>query len=409
MTAAQYLEALALKENAGMDDVEKRFLEVVKERVQAMTESYDEAAVAAEEQWLRGFHDFFFQYTIRWAGQKARERTEKDSPDAAKLKADAKATIEALQKNIAAFALCYMHINRYVTLLRDEIKKEEIRTGISTPKNIKWTADAGIVIARYKKQQKQLVADNARLRAAREAMEMIEKDMISTRGALTTLFGREESEVMMRRIVASLRIADFRRARVVLKELIEAKKKFNLDAKAAAAAEQTLMETGARLIETASSYAKELAGPDNRLFLRPIEVDIAWNSQVLELRKIKAFLAKHHLPYMQYKVDALFHLKDKLMVLGSHESLVILYKRLVTGLAAPLNDIRTLRLYENEVVERVKWLLEGQFQEVPKILERAREAVAEFREGSEEFREIAALHVEEVAIADSMLASGTDD
>ena len=65
-----------------------------------------------------------------------------------------------------------------------------------------------------------------------------------------------------------------------------------------------------------------------------------------------------------------------------------LYKRLIMGIAVPLKDIKVIRMYENDVLNHVKYLLSGHFQELPKILQRAEETVQEFRITVDEIEEI---------------------
>lgn len=402
------LQILELEPSADIAQAERRFMDIVKQRIQSVSESYDEKAVAAEEQWLRNLHGQFFPFVLKRAAERLKDKDRpKDHPDAAKLKTEAKKTVEALQKNIVEFALCYMHLNRFLTLLRDEIKREEIRTSSLTSRNIKWTADAGTIISRYQKEKKQIVADIARMKSSRTLLEQIEHDMITVRGHLAILCGRENGETLHRRLTAALRTADFKKARSIATDIEKMKKKFGLDQKAIIESETAITTLINRLIETVSSNTSILKGPYEKLFLRPIETDIAYNVMVQDMKKIRGFLAKYHLPYMEYKLDTLFHLKDKLLVVGSMESLMTLYLRLINGIAGPLPDLREVRLFESEVLGRITYLLQGQFEEVPKILARARETVQEFRDGRQEFEDTEKINLEEVAIApDAAVAEG---
>ncbi len=397
-TAAGFLQTLNLPDGKDINLIERRFLDLVKDHIYAVAESYDEEQVAREEDWLAEFHNSFFQYAGQWITEQMLARgDEAEHPEALKLVTTARGAIEALQKNIIAFSQCYMHINRFMTLLRDEIRREEIKVG-AIPKNVKWTSDAGVIIARHKKRKKQIIEDNRRMRESRDLLEKIEGDMMVLRKSISTLYGKETGETYARRIISSLRTSDFKKARKAVQDLLSTKAKFSLDLKGSNEAHKNLEETATRLIDTISAQVKVLQGHDNKLYLRPIETDMAFNAQVQELRKIKSFLAKYHLPYMQYKLDSLFHLKDKLLVVGSLESLLTLYKRLIMGIVGPLKTIRDVRLYEHEVLDHISWLLNGQFQEVPKILERARETVSEFRESRKEYEELEKMSLQEVAI-----------
>ena len=67
-------------------------------------------------------------------------------------------------------------------------------------------------------------------------------------------------------------------------------------------------------------------------------------------------------------------------------------------------EIKEVRMYESEVINRVSYLLEAQFQEVPKIMERANETVKEFRDGCKDFEEVIYKDIED--LADSSGAQG---
>lgn len=403
--------ALGLPPEAAPDAVEGKFLDIVRARIQSVAETYDEAAVQAEETTLRALHTEFFRFMMLWAtAEMKKPQDHKDHPDAAKQKKRAKTLIESLQQNIIEFALCYMHINRFTTLLRDEIRRAEIKMGGPAPANVKWTADTGLVINRYRKQKEILLHDLQRFADVRDELAAVDADLLAIRQLLIALFGSaEKAEPYMRRFVASLRTAEFKRARNAVREIAEAKKKFGLDQKTQDQQVAMLEAAAARIIDIIEKNQKKLASRDDgKLFLRPVEADLAYNANVRELQKIKGFLAKYHLPYMEYKMDTLFHLKEKLMVVGSLDSLMVLYRRLVAGVARPLPDIREVRLYESEVLDKTSYMLEGQFQEIPKILARAYETVQEFRDSNRDFEQTAALaDFHEVAVDEQQAAAGT--
>ena len=385
-------QTFELKPGMSLDAAEAQFLAVVRERIQSVAENYDEVRVREEEEALRAMHREFFQYSMHWAATELKKpRPAPDHPDAAKQKKNARAQIEALQGQIADFALCYMHINRFTSLLRDEIRGTETRSVEGAGKKIKWTSDAGIMMARYRKQRRKLLADTARLREAHPVLESLDNALNTIQGAISGVYGADKEEPLMRKIVSALRTGDMNRAAGAVHEITETKRKFGIDQKAqeqqAAALAAALGEAVALVGKNAAALA---SGEENKLFLRPAEADIAYNGYVQELQQIRAFIVKYQLPYMEYKLDSLHHLRDKLMVLGSLDSLMVLYRRLLAGLVAPMTDIKDVRLYESEVVEKARYLLEGQFQEVPKIYERAVETVQEFREGTSDFEAMAA-------------------
>lgn len=385
-------QTFELKPGMSLDAAEAQFLAVVRDRIQSVAENYDEARVKEEEESLRALHREFFQFSMHWAAAELKKpRSTPDHADAAKQKKNARAQIEALQGQIADFALCYMHINRFTSLLRDEIRRTEGGSADMAGKKIKWTSDAGVMMARYRKQRRKLLADTARLREAHTVLESLDNALNTIQGAIGGVYGADKEEPFMRKIVSALRTGDMNRAAGAVREITETKRKFGIDQKAQeqqAAALATALASAVALV--AKNAAALASGEENKLFLRPAEADIAYNGYVQELQQIRAFIVKYQLPYMEYKLDSLHHLRDKLMVLGSLDSLMVLYRRLLAGLVAPMTDIKDVRLYESEVVEKARYLLEGQFQEVPKIYERALETVQEFREGTGDFAEMAA-------------------
>ncbi len=398
-----FLASLGFMEPADIDAVERRFLEVVKEHLQGIASNFDEEAVKKEEKWFREFYGRFFQYALQWVMDEARNNKIQPSPPAIKLKKQAREVMDDLQRHMIEFSCCYMHINRFMTLLRDEIRGEEARLGLTTGRDTKWTADAGTIIARYKTQRRLIAENMSRMRNARPILESLEDPFITFRQAISRIHGADKLDTLQRPVIAALRTKDFRRARAALTEVSEAKKKFSVDQKSADAAVHDLLTAGKIIIDTCETHQDLFMSEEKRLYLKAAESDHAYNVQIRELRKIKGFLGKYYMPYMQYKLDMLMHLKDKLLVNGSLENQMTLYKRLISGLARPLADIKEQRLYESEVLERIKYLLAGQFQEVPIVLARAQETVSEFRQGADEFRDIEKIDPKEIDV------NGDDD
>lgn len=405
MDLETFLQELGQPVNAGLDAVEPVFIEKLKERLQVVADHYNETELQQEEQWLRGFIAAYFAYVQHWVGREAvRFKDVKEFDTAPALKKQAKEVVTELENYISEFVSCYMHIGRFMTLLREEIRKEEIKA-VGDARRIKWTADAGVVIARYRKEKKALLERMERLGKARTVLERIEGDFDVVRGGAITLFGgRDKAEPYTRRLFASLRVSDFRKARKAVQEIVDAKKKFGLDQKTAKQTQDNLEAGANRILELMEKEQELLVSEEKKLFLRPIETDIAYNNDIKELQKIKAFLAKYHLPYIQYKLDMLSHLKDKLLVLNSLESLMTLYKRLILGIALPLKDIKTVRLYESEILNHVKYLLTGHFTELPKILQRAEETVNEFRQSRSELEEFEKLDLQEIEVSEQQAA-----
>lgn len=406
MNLDNFLQDLELPVNAGLDEVEQAFMGKLKERLLHVVQNYNETELQAEDQWLRGFLRQFFDYSLHWVSKESEKyKGVKEFDTAPGVKQQAKSTITDLQDYIGEFVSCYMHLNRFMTLLRDEIKEEEIRmaTGGGQEK-VRWTADAGVIIARYRKEKKQLVARTERMGAARKILEQIENDFDQIRAAAINLFGKDKAEPYVRKFVAACRVLDFRKANRALKDIQDAKKKFGMDQKTVNQNLKAILGSGEKILKTIEENKDTLTSEENRVFLKPVETDLAYNGDIKELQKIKGFLAKYHLPYMQYKLDTLNHLKDKLLVMNTLESLMTLYKRLIMGIAMPLKDIKTVRMYESEILNHTKYLLTGHSAELPKILQRGEETVQEFRQSRLELDEFEDLDLSEITVSEPQAA-----
>lgn len=396
MSVEQFLRDLEQPQNADIEPVEKKFMEQVKDRIQAVTETYDEKLVEGEEAWLRAFHKDFFDFSVAWVKQELQENAgRKNHPDAAPLKQDAQAMISGLQTNIIEFALCYMKINRFITLLRDEIKKEEIRMG-SAVGNMNWSSDLGDVIAKHRGQKRRLLGETEQLGEARVILEKAEVHFGHMNKALVSLFGSDKATTLMRSYFSGLRIMDDVRIRKALRAIKETKKKFSVDQKSYKAGIETIEKAAADIQGLLEENREVLTDQDGKFYLKPMETDLAYNGKIEDLKKIKGFLAKYHLPYMQFKLDSLARLKEKMLVVGSLESLMTLYRKLLSGLAQPLTSLEEVRAFENDAVNPAKYLVSGHFQEIPNIWRDAQKAVQEFRDGRKEFEEIEKMELQTI-------------
>lgn len=390
MTGNPFLNALGFEEyDPDFDHVERRFLAAVKGRIQAIQKSYDPAEVKASEKWLRDFHAEFFQYSLQWANQQLqKDKDVPNHPAAPRLKKEARGTLTQLQTSIIEFAVCYMHLDRYLTILRDEIREEESRIALYAPVNAKWTPDVGEVIMRYKKNRRLLRQRLRQFDMAQQPLEQLSGNLDLLRDKVTGLFGNERSTALMRSFIASLRVADFTKSKRVLGEIEQTRKKFVVDQKKAEADLKDILSLGNEIISFVQEKRDLLSSRDVKLFLRPEETMVIRKTTQDEVDMMNGFLAKYHLPYIQGKLEVILHLREKLLIVGSLESLLTLYKHLINGIARPMSDERTIREYEIKTLERVRFLLAGQFAELPNIIERAEKVVHEFRESREDFKEI---------------------
>lgn len=391
------IETLALSPNGPMPDdgvdsfdrVERAFMDHVKSRIQTITDSYDDEAVQQEELYLRRIYPQFFDFTLQWVkDQMGKTRAEKNHPDAMALKRDARAVLSALQNDIIAYSICYMHITRFMTLVRDAIKNDESQSVLpNVAKDIKWTADTGLMLGRNKKRKAEIDALKARYVCANDLFGSFGDRLGAFEYDLNELFARDDAEKILRSLRASLRVGDFDRASAALKQIETTGAKFTLDRKASEAAQGVLLMNGRFIIKFMQTNADALTGEDGKLLLSASELKILIDAQEVEVRRIRAFVVKYNLPYMEYKLESLNRLRDRLMVIGSMEGLITLYRKLIFGLANPLRNLEDVRSYEADVLGLIKHLQASQFQDTAKIYQTAQETVSEFRHARQEYSE----------------------
>jgi hypothetical protein len=397
MTQHPLLDMLALPPPASaqsgaadsFDRVERAFMDHVKTRIQTMIDSYDDEAVHQEEVYLRRIYPLFFDYALQWVKEQMdKNRGEKSHPDALGLKKEARTVLASLQNDITSFSICYMHIMRFMTLVRDAIKSDEERGIIvSGGRDIKWTSDTGLMLGRNRKRKGEIDALNLRYAQAHALFSAFGDQIGEFEASVTDLFSSEDAEKILRGLRSALRMGDFTRAGVALKQVQAITPKFTLDRKASEAAQGVLMLQGRAIIDFMAKNAPVFTGEDGKLLLNPSELKILMDAQAIEVRRIRAFVVKYNLPYMEYKLEGLGRLRDRLQVIGSMEGLMTLYRKLITGLAQPMKTLEDVRSYESDVLGLIKHLQSSQFSDIPKIYQTAAETVSEFRIARDEYSE----------------------
>jgi hypothetical protein len=219
-----------------------------------------------------------------------------------------------------------------------------------------------------------------RWKEALPLLSVLDRELQALRQAVEKAAGPERAETAMRSFAAALRMKDFERARKALGDIAEAGKKTGQS--------DSLQKNGDNIIALCEQKQDIFVSEENRLYLKGSEVDQASAALLKEIIRVKAAMAKYYRPYMHNKLDLMAGHKDKLQLIGLMEGQVILYRRLLTGFARPLADMKDVRTYESEVLEKIKYLINYKFVEIPVIRTRADETLHEFLHGSQEFREI---------------------
>ena len=398
MSTHPVFEILGIPPGSGLDQVERAFMDHVKTHIQAASDNYDDDQVQKEERYLRQVYPLFFDYSVLWIkDQLVKNAREKSPPEALRLKKEARNVLTSLQNDILSFAICYMHISRFMTLVRDEIKSKNMKAVGFGHKPIKWTSETGMMLGQNKKRKMEIDALNAQYAEALTLFAGIEKIQGDFEQGVATLFSRADAEKLLRGFRASIRISDFDRAGRALAEITALPSKSTPERRAA------LLASGREILEFFKKNARRLVGDERKLFLNAGEIKVMQDAHDSESRKIRAIMLKYNLPYMEYKLEGLARLLDRLMVIGSTEGLMTLYRKLITGMAAPLRSMEEIRGYESEVLGLIKHLQASQFQDIPKIYAAAAQTVEEFRQVRNEYEADMDQHLREQGAADAAL------
>ncbi|HOO82141.1 MAG TPA: hypothetical protein PK513_06540 [Alphaproteobacteria bacterium] len=370
MMQQNFLQVIGLKDDADISVAGTRFVECVKEYISHVEKTASKDTIAKEETDVTTLYKSFFPYSVGWARQEREKNiNQKNHPNAAKLKEKAASVIDDLQNNIIDFALCYMAIGRAIGIINAEMK----RSPESNEKEVIWTSETGVMLSKQRKKRAQLLEDNKRLQQAKELLEQIYPRYAAAEKAVSEIYGADQVEKLLRSYRSGLRTGNFDKARKAIEKLLTEKNKFAFDKKKVEAAKDKIQAETKAYTDFLEEHREILSTGDKKLFLKPTEVDIILDANLIELAQSEAFIKKYFRPFLKFQIESLKHLRTKLLVVGSLESLMTLYIRMMRGIAEPLTDIKAVRLYESEVIEHVMYLLGGQFQEVKNINARIQE------------------------------------
>lgn len=394
---------LGLPPGSNLDQVERAFMEHVKTHIQAASDNYDDTAVQNEERYLRQIYPIFFDYSVLWIkDQLVKNAREKSHPEALRLKKEARNVLVSLQNDILSFAVCYMHITRFMTLVRDEIKRNNMKAVGFGHKPIKWTSETGMMLGQNKKRKQEIDALNARYIDAIALFATIQPVQTEFEQGVAATFSREDAEKILRSFRSSIRMSDFEKARRALADITSLPSKSPPERRAA------LLAAGRQVLEFFVANGEILVGDERKLFLNAAEIKIMQDAHENESRKIRAIMLKYNLPYMEYKLEGLSRLLDRLMVIGSTEGLMTLYRKLIIGMASPLRTLEELRGYESDVLGLIKHLQASQFQDIPKIYAAAAQTVEEFRIVRSEYEADMDMHLREQDSAELSLKAAAE-
>ena len=375
MTSQNFAQIIGLKDDADISVAGTRFIENVREYITFVENNPPEEGIEKEKTEVTVLYQSFFPYSVEWAkNEREKRENEENHPEALGLKDKGSAAVGDLQNNLIEFALCYMRIHWVIGLINAEMMK----TPEPDEKDVEWTGETGVLLGKYRKQRKQLLAANETLSTCNDLLETINPQRAAVEKCAVDLMGEELANKTLSPYRSGLRTGNFEKARKALASAVKAKKKFAFDKKKMAQKEDTMKAAGEAYIAFLEEHQDILRASDDKLYLKPSEVSVLKHAHDRELEKKEEFIKKYFRPFLNHQVKTLKYLRKKLLVLGSLENLMTLYIRMMRGIAEPMPDIKTVRLYESEVIEHVTYLLGGQFQEVKNIESRIEEILQEF-------------------------------
>ncbi len=360
------------------------FSNAVKGYAQYVQEHADVKAKDTQNKVIRKALVDFFAHAVHWTTlERKKHQKVKDIPEATDLKKSAAAAIKDVQNNIIEFCICYADIGRSMGLVQKDLQDYKDKT--SAPKDFKWTSDTGDVLKRFQKERQHLIKSNARLTQGERVLEQADVYWQNTESLMAKFMSADNVTTTTRTLKSALRNTDFKKAQQIIGALENQKKKFALDKKNEQQTIQDLQKNAALYIKYLDEALDDITMQDGKIFLSPNEVAVVINSQEREIEQKNTYIDKYHLPYMENKHKSLSNLRDKLLIVGSIESLITLYMKLMRGLANPMNDLKKLREYESKVVENVNFLRTGQFKEIARIDKRKDDMMTEFYETMDDF------------------------
>ncbi len=358
MAEQQIAKALGIGEGADISDTASIVMKKIRQYIAASKASGDVSKASVENATLEKFYNVFFTQSSSWANlQKAKMSHIETHPDTQSLRKAAKPMKEKLKKRLLDAGLCVMQLDRVEGYMRKQVDAYVAEAGQG--QKMQWSSDSDKILEKYVTEYHALVASNAELSKAVAALEDID-------GSLDALPGDVQTKVLRH-----LRSRDFDKA----KDVVSGAKD---DARTAA-------QTYIHAVEAKQAV---LVGRDEKLYASLKEPRLIMDNQTKEIEQKKDYIAKYTKPFMEHKIDQIDHLKNKLTLVGSLDHLMTLYVQLVRGLVEPFQGLPEVREYEANVLNKIKHMLDAQFQEIDVIFERQKEILDLFDERMHQIRQV---------------------
>jgi hypothetical protein len=367
---------LKATEAVPMDDIESQFVEQIRAILGRNPDQYDGKLVAEEQAELRQTLEKYFHTNMQWAATEIKKpRVRPDHVEAMKYKRRARESLGAFQAALLDMGQLLLDLERYPVLVRSGQREMSGKSDSS----IKWASDTGILIGRTKKQRSEIIFRMETMDKAYPVLKLLEADIDLVISHITLIMGgADKAEPLIRKTLAALRKADSAKFPSITEDFKAVKDKLVEPRQIEAWNE--LSTAWQRIMSQITIHQAILdSGDEGKMFLRLAEWEQAFNNNIQELKKIRLVLLKYNAAFMEYKMSSLSHLREKLVVMGSFESAVALYRRLLVGLATPMYEMGPIRQYESDVIAKVSYLLSTQAKEVTVLRLRMKEIVAEFK------------------------------
>lgn len=341
---------------AFLDYIKDHIHEIIKEPTNQKCENIQELISELYEEFYKHAHKSLM-------GKKIGFEKIEDHPEAEELKEKAKNVREGYEKLIVDFAKCYLHIHQSMGIVHEALSL--IPAQKTTNRKIEWTQDTDRIVAQYSKDRDLLQKDIEQLSACLDLFAEFEPVIEEFEASVENFVGPKEKDAALRSVRSALRQVNFVKARKALDDILTKKGRFGLsNAKGVLA---TIKKSGEAYIQMLFEHQEELKNSEGKLLLNAQELRVIVDFKMLDLNKKHAFITKYFRSYLEYRLKSTHLLKDKLLVVGSPDSLLGLYTRMMHGMILPMVEIKDIRVYEAHVIDNINFLLNTQFTEVKNI------------------------------------------
>jgi|GEM_PF-4912993 len=402
MSDNDFLEKLGLSPGIDINVVERLFVSKIQTIIANSGSSYDEDVLQEAEREVKTFYKGLSGYAAQWQKDTLNadisDDDEVDHVEADSVKKRAKTIQSSFQKLVYESAIAMLHITRHVNLVSGEV---EALTGSSDDasekkKSTRGAADLGSTFNRNRKEKERLTALLDNLQAAFIIAAPLEEELITFERQLKAIYKDDTAAKYMRRLKSNLRTEEFVRAKKHLKDITGPKKRFGFgDSKNKIRRKNDLRKASDTLLELVQSNADILRSPDYKLYLSQQEVQSEYIYVSAKLRKIKDFIVKNYVLFILHRLEILKGLKTQLDNFAMLSEIMNLYTRLISDSCYPLSDLRTVREFETQIVEKTENLVKKESQTPKNIQDRADAIVTELRLYQRDFFEMSKLNIPE--------------